>query len=304
MKKVIGFCFLLALSLTSAAQTDKNGSSTVSSGPRATTPEDNKKGWWTLGLESANNASFYGRNTAIQYPYIAGSLTYTHKTGLFLSVMSYQLFDTEDVIDETDLSAGYAFKLGERFDGSVSYTRFFFGKNTPLIQAVTSNAATASGNYDWKILYTGLTTSYVFGGSNDIFTVLDNSRYIPLDPLWKGKFSVGLDPKVSVIAGTQEFAETHTTVTQNKKKGGVLDPVLPIGNGNGNGNNGSTTTTTTTTTSKRFRILNYGLRVPLVVSVGNFEFEPAYRYAIPVNKVEGDESKPQSFYSMNLSYTF
>ncbi|WP_345169602.1 hypothetical protein [Nibribacter koreensis] len=300
MKKLIGFCFLLALGANAFGQTNKNGSSTSSSQAGTSAPET-KKGWWTLGLESANNASFYGRNTAIQYPYIAGSLTYTHKTGLYASVMSYQLFDTEDVIDETDVSLGYAFKLGERFDGSVSYTRFFFGKNTPLIQAVTSNAATASGNYDWQILYTGLTTSYVFGGSNDIFTVLDNSRYIALDPLWKGKFTVGLDPKVSVIAGTQDFAETHTTVTQNKKKGGtVLDPIF----GGGNGNNGGTTTTTTTTTSKRFRVLNYAVRVPLVVNVGNFEFEPAYRYAIPVNKVEGDESKPQSFYSMNLSYTF
>ncbi|AMM50090.1 hypothetical protein TH61_01345 [Rufibacter sp. DG15C] len=300
MKNLIGFCLLLALGTKAFAQTDKNGSSTASS-EGATATAETKTGWWTIGLESANNASFYGRNTAIQYPYVAGSLTYTHKSGLWASAMSYQLFDTEDVIDETDLSVGYNFKLGERFDGSVSYTRFFFGKNTPLIQSVTSNAATASGNYDWQILYTGLTTSYVFGGSNDIFTVLDNSRYIALDPLWKGKFSVGLDPKVSVIAGTQDFAETHTTVTQNKKKGTVLDPIIPVG---GNKGSGGTTTTTTTSVSKRFRVLNYAVRVPLVVSVGNFEFEPAYRYAVPVNKVEGDESKPQSFYSMNLSYTF
>ncbi|MGV3539982.1 MAG: hypothetical protein ACO1OQ_09235 [Rufibacter sp.] len=304
MKKLLGFCFLL-ISLfcqTAAAQDATAGEEEAT----------NKKGWWTLGLETANNASFYGRNTATQYPYVAGSLTYTHKTGLWASVMSYQLFNTEDAIDETDVSLGYSYKIGERFDGTLSYTRFFFGPNTPLIQSVTSNAITASGMYDWTFLYSGLTLSYTFEGSNDLFAVLDNSRYIPLEGLWKGKNAVGLDPKLSIIAGTQQFSETYTQVVENKKKngiGGVLDG-LPIGNGNGKGNNGNgssngnTTTTTTTETKRRFTVLNYSLSVPLVFSLGKFDFEPTYRFSIPVNKLEGDESKPQSFYTFNVSYTF
>ncbi|MFC6997875.1 TorF family putative porin [Rufibacter roseus] len=296
MKKIIGFCLLMSslATLPALAQTDA-----------ADTVTETKKGWWTIGLETANNASFYGRNTATQYPYVAGSLTYTHRSGLWLSAMSYHLFNTQDEIDETDVSAGYSFNVGERFDGTLSYTRFFFGPNTPLIQSVTSNAVSASGMYDWKILYSGLSASYTFGGSNDFFTVLDNSRYIPLEPLWKGKNAVGLDPKISIIAGTQQFSETYTQVTENKKNNGlgsVLDP-LPIGGNNGNGNN-NTTTTTTTTTKRRFKVINYSLSVPVVFSLGNFDFEPTYRYSIPVNKLEGDESKAQSFYTFNVSYTF
>ncbi|MFA1770260.1 hypothetical protein ACD591_03075 [Rufibacter glacialis] len=268
-----------------------------------------KKGWWTVGLETANNASFFGRNTGTQYPYVAASLTYTHTSGLFISAMSYQLFNTEDFIDETDVSAGYSFKVGERFEGVVSYSRFFFGPNTPLVKSVTSNAATVGGSLDWKYLLTGLSASYIFGGSSDLFTVLDNSRYLPLQNLWKGKNPVGLDPKFTIIAGTQEFSQTHTTVTENKKKGlgNVLDPLNPLGNGKGNGKgngNGQTTTTTTTSTSKRFRVLNYAITVPVVFSLYNVDIEPAYRFSLPVNKLEGDESKAQSFVSLNLSYTF
>ncbi|ALI97967.1 hypothetical protein DC20_01990 [Rufibacter tibetensis] len=267
-----------------------------------------KKGWWTVGLETANNATFFGRNTATQYPYVAASLTYTHTSGLFISAMSYQLFNTEDFIDETDVTAGYSFKVGERFDGLVSYSRFFFGPNTPLVKAVTSNAATAAGTLDWKYLLTGLSASYIFGGSSDLFTVLDNSRYIPLQNLWKGKNPVGIDPKFTVIAGTQEFSQTHTVVTEKKKNPveTVLDPLNPIGNnGNGNGNGkGKTTTTTTTTVEKRFKVLNYSITVPLVFSLYNVDIEPAYRFSLPVNKLEGDESKAQSFVSLNLSYTF
>ncbi len=271
-----------------------------------------KKGWWTLGLETANNSSFYGRNTPTRYPYAAATATYTHRSGLWASATTYQLFNTEDYIDETDLSVGYSFSISKRAAANLGYSRFFFSKNTPLVKAVTSNAVTAYTTLDWKYLLTGLKTSYVFGGSNDLFVVLENSRYIPLNPIWKGKRIVGLDPKISITLGTQEFSVTHTE--QQKKVinnpstgggGGILDPLIP---GKGNNNNGGTTTTTTTktttTTEHKFKVLNYDFQVPLVIYLGSFEVEPSWRYSIPVNLLEGDESKAQSFYTLNVSYTF
>ncbi|WP_242923320.1 hypothetical protein [Pontibacter liquoris] len=277
--------------------------------PDDTTPADSvtKKGWWTVSLETANNSSFYGRNTAKQYPYVAATVSYVHNTGLWASATTYQLFNTEDYIDETDVSAGYSFKISPRATGNISYSRFIFSENTPLVKSVTANALTANAAVDWKILYTALTSSYVFGGSSDVFVVLENSRYIALNPLWKGKRAIGLDPKISLTGGTQEFSETHTITEQNKKSvggaiGGILDPLKP-GNGN-SGNNGGTTTTTTTTTVHRFQLLNYEFLLPVVVSLGNFELEPSWRYSIPVNLLEGDESTAQSFYTFKASYTF
>ncbi|RAU81956.1 hypothetical protein [Pontibacter arcticus] len=262
-----------------------------------------KKGWWTVGAEVANNSSFFGRNTAVRFPYAAASLTYLHRTGLWASVTSYKLFDTAGYVDETDLSVGYATKISDLVEVNLSYSRFIFGENTPLVKAATSNATSAKAALDWGILYTGFTTSYIFGESHDIFTVLENSRFIPLNPLWNGKHVIGLDPKVSVTAGTQRFYETHTTTTGGGSTGGkpgkgkLLPGVLaPPGSG-------STTTTTTEVVSK-FKVLNYELKLPVVMYWGNFELEPAYRYSIPVNKIEGDNSEAQSFYSFNISYTF
>lgn len=283
-------------------------------------PDSTKRGWWTVGLESSNNSSFYGRNTAKQYPYAAATVTYMHRSGLWASSSSYQLFNTESYLDETDVSLGYNFQIRQRIDASMSYSRFIFSKNNPLLKAVTANALSAKAALDWKILYSGLTTSYIFGGGNDVFLVLENSRYVPLNPLWKGKHAIGLDPKISIIAGTQRFSETHTTTTQKNNTtsgsspksstpvGGVLDLLKP-GNGNNgsnsNGSNGSTTTTTTTTTQvSRFKVLNYEVKVPVVVTIDNWEIEPSWRYSIPVNLLEGDASKAQSFYALNLSYTF
>jgi hypothetical protein len=285
--------------------------------PAATTaaPDTVKKGWWVLGMEASNNSSFFGRNTARRYPYVAPSVTYVHRTGIWASVASYQLFDTDDFIDETDVSLGYSFKIRKRLEVDMSYSHFFFSKNNPLVKSATSDALSVRTAYDWKILYTALTSSYLIGTGNDVFTVLENSRYIRLNPLWQGGMPVGLDPKISVTAGTQKFSETHTIMTAQKNQtggstgpvGGILDPLKP-GGGNtgspGSGSSGSPTSTTTTTTVSRFRVLNYDLKIPLVVYLGKFEFEPSWRYSIPVNQLEGDESEAQSFYNLSVKYTF
>ncbi|CAM3815293.1 hypothetical protein POKO110462_20930 [Pontibacter korlensis] len=280
-----------------------------------------KKGWWTIGAEVSSNSSFFGRNTAKRYPYAAATLTYVHRTGMWASATSYKLFDTKGYVDETDLSVGYSFKIKDLVETNISYSHFIFGENTPLVKAVTTNALSAKAALDWGILYTGLTTSYVFGENHDVFAVLENSRFVPLNPLWNGKRVVGLDPKVTITAGTQRFYETHTTTTRNKN-GGLLTggnsggpfEGTPVGGlvGGGSSNSGSGTddndgTTTTTTTTKevsKVNILNYELKLPVVIYWGKFELEPAYKYSIPVNKIEGDEAKAQSFYSFNINYTF
>ncbi|GAB3536784.1 hypothetical protein GCM10027443_27960 [Pontibacter brevis] len=285
-----------------------------------------KKGWWTIGAEVANNSSFFGRNTARRFPYAATTVTYLHRTGLWASATSYKLFDTESYIDETDLSMGYSFKVRDLVEANISYSHFIFGENTPLVKATTSNIFSAKAALDWGILYTGVTSSYIFGESHDVFAVLENSRFVPLNPLWHGKHIIGVDPKVTITAGTQRFYETHTTTTRNNDTsstgtkpsaggplsgtpiGGILNPggtggstSSPSGTGTGTG---TTTTTTTTKAVSRFNVLNYELKLPVVIYLGNFELEPAFRYAIPVNKIEGDDSKAQSFYSLNVSYTF
>ena len=270
-----------------------------------------KQNFWTIGLEAANNSSFYGRNSPVKYPYAAATLTYSYHNGFWASVTSYQLFNTDDYIDETDLSIGYSFNIGKKVSANLSYSHFFFSENAPMVKSVTENAVSAYTALDWNILYSALTTSYFFGNSNDIFLVFENSRYIGLNSLWNGKNPVGLDPKIGVTAGTQEFSKTYTV--ERKKEldekigggglGGIGGGILNPDKGKDTGS-GGTTTTTTTETKHSFNVLTYDLHLPLVIMLGSFEIEPAYRYSIPVNKLEGDESKAQSFYSVKASFTF
>lgn len=300
MKSIINLWALLAFALVTPAYAGTTEAALPESAPADTIT---KSHFWTIGLEAANNSSFYGRNTPVKYPFAAATLTYTYHNGFWASVTSYQLFDTEDYIDETDVSIGYSFNIGKKVSANLSYSRFFFSENSPIINSVTENAASAYAALDWGILYSALTTSYFFGNDNDVFLVFENSRYIGLNQLWGGKNPVGLDPKIGVTAGTQQFSETYTVERKPelKKKGigGIGGILLP-----GDNSKDEPETTTTTEIKHSFNVINYDLQIPLVIMLGSFELEPSYRYSIPVNKLEGDESKAQSFYSIKASYTF
>ncbi|MBC5773976.1 hypothetical protein H8S95_07865 [Pontibacter sp. KCTC 32443] len=265
----------------------------------AQTTEDSvtRKASWSVALEAANNSSFYGRNTVTKYPYAAATLTYAHNSGFWASTTTYQLFETVDYIDETDVSVGYSFPISKRLSANLSYSHFFFSENAPMVKSVTENAVTASTTLDWKYLYTSLNTSYFFGESSDVIVQFENSRYIGLNPIWNGRNPVGLDPKIGVTGGTQEFSETYTVERKKELDDWFEDVLKP-------GKDKEPETTTTTTTKHKFQVLSYDFYVPLVVMLGNFELEPTYRYSVPVNKLEGDESKAQSFFSVKASYTF
>jgi hypothetical protein len=303
MKSKISLCTLLAFIFAVPAYAGISVAVLPEAAPSDTITKEH---FWTIGLEAANNSSFYGRNTPARFPYAAATLTYSYQNGFWASVTSYQLFDTEDYIDETDLSIGYSFNISKRLSANLSYSRFFFSENAPMVNSVTENALSAYTALDWKILYSTLTTSYFFGNDNDIFLVFENSRYIGLNSLWGGKNPVGLDPKIGITAGTQQFSETYTVERKPelKKKGigGIGGILLP---GSGNSNDDKEPETTTTTEIKHtFNVINYDLQVPLVIMLGSFELEPSWRYSIPVNKLEGDESKARSFYSVKASFTF
>ncbi|SNC68290.1 hypothetical protein SAMN06265337_2242 [Hymenobacter gelipurpurascens] len=244
-------------------------------------------------LSYGNNSSFFGRTQTTRYPYAAGELTYTSKLGLWGSVMSYNLLNTATFVDETDLSIGWDGDLSKTVDASLSYSRFLFAANSPLVKSSVNNSLDGYVGWDWGYVYSRLNVAYLFGGSNDLFLILDNSRYFEIDKLFTPKGYLSIEPRVSVTAGTQSFAETSLVQQQQR------------GNGNGKGKNpgtGSGTTTVTTSTT-RFRILNYELRVPLTYHLGKVAVQGAWRYAVPVNLLPEDVSRARSYFTSSISLT-
>ena len=249
-----------------------------------------RHGGFTAALSYGSNSSFFGRTQTTRYPYLAGELTYKSRFGIWGSAVSYDIFGTSSFVDETDLSVGWDFDLSQKVDASVSYSRFLFAANSPLVKSSVNNSFDGYVGWDWGYVYSRLNAAYLFGETNDLFLVLDNSRSFEFERVFTPKGYLAIEPRVSVMAGTQRFAESS------------LQQQIGRGNGNGKGpgrGNGGTIAVTTTTT--RFQVINYELRLPLTYSLGAVSVQVAWRYAVPVNLLPDDVSGARSYFTNSLS---
>lgn len=249
-----------------------------------------------FGLTYGSNSSFLGRYQTEILPYYSADISFKSKTGLFLSFLAYDINNSLTFFDEMDVMAGWNIDLSKRVDASVFYTRYFFTESTELIKASVANTASVSMGLDWSFLYSKITGHYIFGSTDDFFLVIDNSRYVEFPQIFRKDDYLALDPKISIITGTQTFVDTHY-INQGT-------PLLRPGNGppRGSGGGSSTTPSTTETSQTIFNVLSYEFSLPVSYNTGRFAFEITGRYSIPVNLLEGDTSVPQFFFTGGVVY--
>ncbi len=264
------------------------GSGQAAGSPAVAVDSAARHGGFTAALSYGSNSSFFGRTQTTRYPYITGELTYKSRFGVWGSAVSYNLLNTTSFVDETDLSVGWDVELSKKVDASVSYSRFLFAANSPLVKSSVNNSLDGYLGWDWGYVYSRLNAAYLFGDTSDLFLVLDNSRNFEFEKVLTPKGYLSIEPRVSVTAGTQSFAET--SLVQQVKRGN--NP------GRGPGKGGTSTVTTTTT---RFQVLNYELRVPVTYSLGVVSVQVAWRYSIPVNLLPDDASGTRSYFTTSLS---
>ena len=247
-----------------------------------------RTGHLSAALGYGSNSAFFGRTQATAFPYLSQELTYTSKVGVWASVFNYDLFNTASHFDETDYSLGYDFDLSKQVDGSLSYSHFAFAANSPLVKSAVANSLDAGLGLDCGVLYTRLNGSYLFGpDAKDFFLVLDNSRAFDIDGVFTPKGYLTITPKLSLTAGSQDFAETSSRQQiQRGNKGPKSGP-------------GRTVTTAAT----RFTLLSYGLRLPVAYTLGPVSVEAAYRYLQPLNVLPEDDSSGRSYFTATLTVT-
>jgi hypothetical protein len=274
----------------------------------AKTEVPTKSRYFTFGANYGTNTAFYGRTTGYKRPYTSVDFTYTSKTGFWISSSAFEVMNTEYFIDGTDISTGWNFDITKKIDASLSYSRYFFSAQSSMMQSVTSNLVSSHIGLDWYYLYSSLSASSIFGGANDYFITFSNSRYFERANILskKDKDYISIEPRVSVIAGTQNFANTYITSQNNDTQyyyapvttTSPSQPGLPPRPGSGT----SSTEPAETDQGSGFNILNYELRVPVTYTYGNASLETTWSYVKPVNLLAGDNSQAQSIFSVSLFY--
>ena len=243
-----------------------------------------------------SNKVYNGRVDSIDVMYVTPSVSYVHKSGLYLTAsLSYQPNASINRIDEFALESGWNFNIGEKMEGAITASKYFYDSNSVALNSVNNMGAASNLSYDLSFMKVSSALSLAFGDKTDVFTQLGLSKSFEI-----GDFSV--DPNILFNAGTQNYYNsylvagkshksgnkgkkktslaTNTTSTVPAKVGGTT-PKKPVA---------STPPTFSAKEASTFSVLDYELSAPMSYSLGDFTFDLVPTYSIPVNAVKIESS--------------
>ncbi len=247
----------------------------------------------TLAAIYGNNANYYGQTAEQRLPYILTNASYRLKGGMYFSASSYKLLNTgSSAISAFDLSAGYEFNISKKLSAATGYTRSFFAKNSPLLQASNENILSASLVYDFNIFKTGLNSYYAFGTQNDFFLSFLATKSLSLGSIGK-KDVITLDPGFELVGGTLHYLEEY--IVRRERQGplppGPLNPIRYQ-------------YYTLTRDASSFDLLSYNTSLALGYNRSNYLIETSWQLTALGKNVSESGTKARSFFNLSFYYQF
>lgn len=121
------------------------------------------------GIGYGNNPAYGGKVTNFELPivlktFVAPSLSYYHKSGLYAGVSAYYLFNSVNKPwFEWDLTAGYDYTKNRNFLTGISYTKYIFADSSDVPATPIRNELFAYFYYRKWWLQPGLSLDYGWG---------------------------------------------------------------------------------------------------------------------------------------------
>jgi len=254
-----------------------------------------KKTTYTLSALWSNNANYYGQVASESLPFGYVDLAVRTPIGWYISGGGYQLLKEGNFPSELHLGTGFEWEFGKRFSASIGYSRSFYAKQSPLLQA--SNPNSVSGEIGINhFLKTTLGADYNFGKDEDIFVNLENSKIIPLHS-FTPKDVLYIKPTVTLTMGTTSFYKTY--LEEQEHRLGLpdfLEDKIPTNN--------KTTTKETTVETTEFRLLSYNFQLPAIWQYGNSSFMLSYQLSVLAKKTSASMRRNNSFLTVGYFYQF
>lgn len=104
-----------------------------------------------------------GKKDSVSIPILSPSIKYTTSKDFFYQASLVHTNTTSQLFDELDLRVGYNYYFSDRWDASISYTRFFFSKEVDRLNAIVNNDINLYLGFDWTYVYSALSFDYTSG---------------------------------------------------------------------------------------------------------------------------------------------
>jgi hypothetical protein len=221
-----------------------------------------------------NAFTFLGRDFGLDIPVLSNDMMYYFQGGVYVNLSALKFME-ENLPWQYALSLGYATDLSEKTDINLSYSQFLVAGESAV--AGIQNLAFLQGTFGWEWgpLYSSFQNQLLFNGDIDYFFATHHSRYFEFDQKLFKKITVAFEPKLSLMAGTNNFYLMG------------LYEIKPEELSEFN----------------KFKFQSMEISLPVTLTRGMFEFEIFGRYVRPFNVPEFDFSRPRFIYGAQMSYS-
>jgi len=243
-----------------------------------------------FSLKYKSDSYYMGRADSAKAPYVIPSISYYHKSGLFVSgYVSYLTVKEQNRVDVYTLAGGYDY-FGEKVLAGISLSEYFFNDSSYTVQSAMRTYLSSYLGYDFKWFMLVADASLSMSSKLDVFLggEISHSFYLLHNKL-------RLTPSFYTNWGTQNYYNQYytersiTTGSKNSSKNNGTGQGGQ-GQGQGTGTGGSTTTYTTTTItevttleSEKFQLLDYELALQASYRLKQFRFLASGTILLPVN---------------------
>jgi hypothetical protein len=225
-----------------------------------------KRSHLEIGMNYQSNDVYLGRKDSARLPYFIPSISYYHKSGLFVSA-SLDYLKTAQIsrIDLFTLDAGYMF-TAHKYDGALTVSKYFYNSQSTNITSDIRAAIAYQNSYDFGFIKPGFTATLNIGSKVDFEGLFELSHTFLL-------FNDDLDitPTFAAGASTLNFYDyyrrrKYTIQKKNKPK------QTGIANVTGSVIHAST-----------FQLMDYEPTMPIEYSIGKLTLSLTPTWSIPVN---------------------
>jgi hypothetical protein len=230
------------------------------------------------GTGYGNNLLYLGTTMSQDHGFGYLSASYGLADKLYLSATGYTVFNFSPFTAFYSLGVSFNHTFNSWFDISAGLSRYNVAE--ALRDTLFSNFtyADATLGFDWKILYSKISTGGLFSDGGQFYLQTRHSRYFETPSFAGEKAFFSFDPYVNLLWGTMITAETA---------GGVTETTVSPGYRPWSKYSQTPSPTPGTVYSKSFGLTEIDFGVPVAFNYGSFTFEVEPGYIIPLYSTEG-----------------
>jgi hypothetical protein len=224
-----------------------------------------KKEVFSGSINYQSKLHYFGRTDSLKSSGLFPLLGYEFKNGLYAqgSAVFVQTKPTPLTYTGASVEVGYKFPESDHFEGNVFATKFFYNKESVLVQSALKAQTGVNLTYKTKIVNINGDADLKFSDKTDV-GVTAGLDHLFIYKFENTKLALAFMPSATLYAGTQNFSNIYI------KKTNVLG--VPV-------------TQQTTEKVQQFNILAYEFSVPVVLVVGKLNAFVIPSYVMPKNLV-------------------